>query len=81
MPAGDTKVSVRIGAAKLDLVVTVAAGERVSKDLVVCAGHINASASYAEGMSADDGQIYFYVMGGKKDIQSHRTDFGGAYGP
>ncbi|MEO8758463.1 MAG: VWA domain-containing protein [Devosia sp.] len=81
VPAGDTKVNVSIGAAKLDLVVTVTAGERVSKDIVVGAGHINASASYAEGMSADDGQIYFDVMSGKKDIQGNRTDFGGAYGP
>ena len=81
VPAGDTKVKVTIGAAVLEQTVTVAAGDRVSKDLVVGAGHVTANAYYAPDMRVEDGGLYIEILSAKKDIQGNRQSFGGSYGP
>lgn len=80
-PAGDTKVSVLIGAAKIDDVVNVAAGQNVTKDLIVGAAHLNLTASYADGMAVTDGQIYFDIVDAKKAIDGTRKEIIGGYGP
>jgi Ca-activated chloride channel family protein len=81
VPAGTTKISVSIGAAKLEDTVTVAAGERVTKDIVVGVGHAAVNSFYAEGMKVEDGNIFTEIFGAKKDIQGNRESFGYAYGP
>ncbi len=80
VPAGDTKITVTIGAAKLEDTVTVAAGERVIKDIVVGVGHATVNSFYVEGMKADDGNVFTEIFGAKKDIQGNRASFGNNYG-
>ena len=81
VPAGDTKVKVTIGAAAVEEVVTVAAGDRVSKDIIVGAGHLALTASYADGVAVEDGGIYYDVFDAKKNIQGERKEITGGYGP
>lgn len=81
VPAGTTKVTVSIGAAKLETDVTVAAGERALKDIVVGVGHATVNSTYTEGMVVEDGSIFTEILGAKKDIQGNRESFGYAYGP
>jgi Ca-activated chloride channel family protein len=81
VPAGATKIEVSIGAAKLQDSVTVAAGERVTKDIIVGVGHASVNSFYAEGMKVEDGNIFTEIFGAKKDIQGDRQSFGYAYGP
>ena len=81
VPAGDTKVTVTIGSAVITDVVSVAAGDRVEKDLVVGAGHINITGSFAEGQPIGDSVLFVEVFDAKKDIQGNRKSVANGYGP
>jgi Ca-activated chloride channel family protein len=81
VPAGTTKVTVTIGAAKLVTDVSVAAGERVVKDIVVGIGRATVNSFYVEGMMVEDGNIFIEIFGAKKDIQGNRESFSYTYGP
>lgn len=81
VPAGDTKVTVTIGSAVINDVVSVAAGDRVEKDLVVGAGHINITGSFAEGQPIGDSVLFVEVFDAKKDIQGNRKSVANGYGP
>ena len=81
VPAGTTKISVSIGAATLEDSVEVAAGERVTKDIIVGVGHATVNAFYTEGMLVEDGNTFTEILGAKKDIQGDRKSFGYTYGP
>jgi Ca-activated chloride channel family protein len=81
VPAGTTKITVSIGAAKLEDSVTVAAGERVTKDIIVGVGRATVNSYYVEGMKADDGNVFTEILGAEKSIQGDRQSFGYAYGP
>jgi Ca-activated chloride channel family protein len=80
VPAGTTRIEVSIGSAKLIDEVTVAAGERVVKDIVVGVGRATVNSVYVEGMAVEDGNIFTEIFGAKKDIQGNREGFGYAYG-
>jgi len=81
VPAGKIKITVSIGSAKLDDEISVKAGENVTKDLVIGAGHLSISASYAEGQPVADGQIFFDVFDAKKAIDNSRQEISSGYGP
>jgi len=81
VPAGVTKIEVSIGAAKLEDSVTVAAGERVTKDIIVGVGHATVNSFYTEGLLVEDGNTFTEILGAKKDIQGDRKSFGYTYGP
>lgn len=81
VPAGDTKVTVTIGSAVVNDVVSVAAGDRVDKDIVVGAGHINITASFAEGQPVGDNVLFVEVFEAKKDLQGNRRSVTNGYGP
>lgn len=81
VPAGTTKIEVSIGAAKLTDSVTVAAGERVSKDIIVGIGRANVNSYYVDGMKVEDGNSFTEVLDAKADIQGNRTSYGYSYGP
>jgi Ca-activated chloride channel family protein len=81
VPAGDTKVTVTIGSAVINDVVSVAAGDRAEKDLVVGAGHINITGSFAEGQPIGDSVLFVEVFDAKKDIQGNRKSVANGYGP
>ena len=81
LPAGETKITVTIGAAKLETTLTVAAGERVSKDIVVGAGHVVVNAYYAEGLRVEESGLFADIYAAKKDIQGNRAEIANTYGP
>jgi Ca-activated chloride channel family protein len=80
VPAGTTKIEISIGAAKLEDSITVAAGERVTKDIIVGIGHAVVNAFYVDGMAVDDGNLFIEIFGAKKNIQGERAGFGYNYG-
>ncbi len=81
VPAGDTQLAVTIGSATVNDTATVAAGDRITRDVVVGAGHVNVTATYAEGVDVTDGSLYVDVFAAKKDIQGNRKEIGNGYGP
>jgi Ca-activated chloride channel family protein len=81
VPAGDMKVTVTIGAAKLTNTINVPAGQNVTQDLVVGAGHANISAEFAEGQPVTTSTLYVEVFEAKKDIQGNRKSVTDGYGP
>ena len=81
VPAGTTRAEISIGAAKLTEEVTVEAGQRVVKDIVVGVGRATVNSVYVEGMAVEDGNLFTEIFGASKDIQGNREGFGYAYGP
>lgn len=81
VPAGDVQVTVAIGAATLTDTINVPAGQNVTKDLIVGAGHANISAEFAEGQPVGDSTFYAQVFEAKKDIQGNRKSVTDGYGP
>jgi Ca-activated chloride channel family protein len=81
VPAGDTKVVVSVGEGSTSETVSVPAGEKVERDIVVGVGHAVFNAFYVEGMRVEEGGLTINVVGAKKDIQGNREDIGTSYGP
>jgi Ca-activated chloride channel family protein len=81
VPAGNMTVTVTIGAATLNETINVPAGQNVSKDLVVGAGHANITGEFAEGQPVSDGTLFVEVFEAKKDIQGNRKSIANGYGP
>ncbi|RWO38098.1 MAG: VWA domain-containing protein [Mesorhizobium sp.] len=79
-PAGDQKVTVRIGQGEVTETIPLTAGKVVDKDIVV--GHVVANAYYiAGGDKADGSGIGFKVFKAKKKIDGTRQEVAYAYGP
>ncbi|SIT56488.1 von Willebrand factor type A [Mesorhizobium prunaredense] len=82
LPAGDQKVTVRIGQAEVTETIPLAAGKVVDKDIVVGVGHVVANAYYiAGGDKADGSGIGFKVFKAKKKVDGTRQEVAYAYGP
>ena len=81
VPAGTTRIEISIGSAKLEDSVTVAAGERVDKDIVVGVGRAAVNSFYVEGMKVEDNGVFTEIFGAKKDISGNRESVAYAYGP
>ncbi|RWK39520.1 VWA domain-containing protein [Mesorhizobium sp.] len=82
LPAGDQKVTVRIGQGEVTETIPLAAGKVVDKDIVVGVGHVVANAYYtAGGDKADGSGIGFKVFKARKKIDGTRQEVAYAYGP
>jgi Ca-activated chloride channel family protein len=81
LPAGAQSVRVKIGEGELVEPFELAAGEVVELDLVVGVGRAAVSATYAEGMVVEDGDLFIEIFGAKKDIQGNRKSVAYGYGP
>lgn len=82
LPAGDQKVTVRIGQGEVTETIPLAAGKVVDKDIVVGIGHVVANAYYtAGGDKADGSGIGFKVFKARKKIDGTRQEVAYAYGP
>jgi Ca-activated chloride channel family protein len=79
--AGPTRVTVTIGAAKVEETLDVVAGERLTRDIVVGVGRATVNAYYIEGMKADSNNVFTEIFSVRKDIQGNRKSFGYTYGP
>ncbi|MBN9304861.1 MAG: hypothetical protein BGO82_10875 [Devosia sp. 67-54] len=81
VPAGDVKVKVTMGAATLTDTIAVKAGENVTRDLVLGAGHADITAVFAEGQPVNDSVLFVEIFEAKKDIQGRRNSVANGYGP
>ncbi|HSM42050.1 MAG TPA: VWA domain-containing protein [Afifellaceae bacterium] len=80
VPAGSRKVRARLGKATVEETVEVAAGDRLTKEIIVATGRLVAYALYAEGGPEIGRDVRFDVLGAAKDIAGKRKDFGTNYG-
>ncbi|QIA22432.1 VWA domain-containing protein [Mesorhizobium sp. AA22] len=82
LPAGDQKVTVRIGQGEITETIPLTAGRIVDKDIIVGVGHVVANAYYiAGGDKADGSGIGFKVFKARKKIDGMRQEVAHAYGP
>ncbi|RWN51303.1 VWA domain-containing protein [Mesorhizobium sp.] len=82
LPAGDQKVTVRIGQGEVTETIPLTAGKVVDKDIVVGVGRVVANAYYiAGGDKADGSGIGFKVFKAQKKIDGTRQEVAYAYGP
>lgn len=81
VPAGETSVTVTLGAGTATEAVAVRANETVSRDIIVGVGVAAVNAYYIEGMKVEDGNLFMEVLEAKKDIQGNRKQMTYAYGP
>ncbi|RWE89329.1 VWA domain-containing protein [Mesorhizobium sp.] len=82
LPAGDQKVTVRIGQGEVTEAIPLTAGRIVDKDIIVGVGHVVANAYYiAGGDKADGSGIGFKVFKARKKIDGMRQEVAHAYGP
>ncbi len=81
VPAGDVKLTVTIGAATFTDTINVKAGENVTRDIVLGAGHADISAVFAEGQPVNDSVLYVQILEARKDIQGNRKSVADGYGP
>ncbi|TIQ22515.1 MAG: VWA domain-containing protein [Mesorhizobium sp.] len=82
LPAGDQKVTVRIGQGEVTEIIPLTGGKLVEKDIVVGVGHVVANAYYiAGGDKANGSGIGFKVFKAKKKVDGTRQEVAYAYGP
>ena len=82
LPAGDQKVTVKIGEGEVTETIPLAAGQTIEKDIIVGVGHVVANAYYtAGGDKVDASGIGFKVVKAKKKIDGSREEVTYAYGP
>ena len=81
LPAGDQKVTVKIGEGAVTETIPLAAGQTVEKDIIVGVGHVVANAFYvAGGDRVDAGGLTFHIVKAKKKIDGSREDVLTTYG-
>lgn len=80
--AGEVKLTGSLDNNKVEETISVKAGDKIERDLVIGTGLILAKAVYSQGGEAvNNADIRFDVVSPKKDIEGNRETFGGAYGP
>ncbi|GAB4352132.1 MAG: VWA domain-containing protein [Oricola sp.] len=82
VPAGPVVLTARLGEGNAEEAFTLAAGEIVSKDVVMGVGILAINAVYAEGGPAvESNDMRVDVLSAKKSLDGKRKQFDGAYGP
>jgi Ca-activated chloride channel family protein len=81
LPAGESTVRMRIGAAEVTETLTVVAGETVEKDLVAGAGVAAVDAYYVEGVIMDSTQHAVEILKAKQALDGSRESLTTSYGP
>ncbi|ODT68226.1 MAG: hypothetical protein ABS75_21440 [Pelagibacterium sp. SCN 63-23] len=81
VPAGEIRVTARVGQGEVAETFALAAGEVVEKDLVAGVGLAVINGSYIEGMAIEDGGLAVNVFKADKAIDGSREEVGYGYGP
>ena len=79
LPAGDYVIRISFGAGKYEEPVTVVAGERQQKTVILGAGVGAVTALYAEGMAVESGDALVEVFPAKKNLDGSRETLTYAY--
>ncbi|MBN9245746.1 MAG: VWA domain-containing protein [Mesorhizobium sp.] len=81
VPAGETKITVKLGAGEASETLQLAAGQVVDKDIVVGVGKVTANASYtAGGEKVDSGDLSWKVFKAAKKIDGTRDQVSYGFG-
>lgn len=82
LPAGDTKVTVTVGAAEASETIALAAGADIKKDIIAGVGVVNINAFYtAGGEKVDSPSLFWEVLKAAKKIDGSREGVATEYGP
>jgi Ca-activated chloride channel homolog len=82
VPVGDTKVTVKLGAAEVSETLPLTAGQIVDKDIIVGVGKAVANAFYTQGGErVDSGDLSWKVFKAAKKLDGTREQVTYAYGP
>lgn len=81
VPAGEIRVTAKVGEGEVSETFTIAAGETIEKDLVAGVGLAVIDASYVEGMGIDEGGLGVTVFKAEKALDGSREEVGYGYGP
>ncbi|CAG0952150.1 MAG: VWA domain-containing protein [Rhizobiaceae bacterium] len=81
VPAGEQKITVRIGEGEVTETVTVKAGETIEKEIVVGIGRAVVNAFYTDSMKVEDGGLAVNIVKAAKKIDGSRDDIAYGYGP
>ena len=82
LPAGEQKLTVKIGEGEVSETLTLAAGQTIEKDVVVGVAHVVVNALYAEGgEKVEASGLDIKVFKAKKKIDGSREQMTYAYGP
>ena len=81
VPAGEQKITVRIGEGEVSETVTVKAGETVEREIVVGIGRAVINAFYNDTLKVEDGGLAVNIVKAAKKIDGSRDDVAYGYGP
>lgn len=81
VPAGEQKITVRIGEGEVTETVTLKAGETIEKEIVVGIGRAVINAFYTDAMKVEDGGLAVNIVKAAKKIDGSREDVAYGYGP
>lgn len=81
VPAGEQKITVRIGEGEVTETVTLKAGETIEKEIVVGIGRAVINAFYTDAMKVEDGGLAVNIVKAAKKIDGSRDDVAYGYGP
>ncbi|MGB3503559.1 MAG: VWA domain-containing protein [Mesorhizobium sp.] len=82
VPAGETKVTVKLGAGEIEETIQLAAGQTVDKDIIVGVGKLVANAAYsAGGETVVSGDLSWKVFKAKKKLDGSREQVSYGFGP
>jgi len=82
LPAGEQKLTVRIGEGEVSETVQLAAGQTIEKDVIVGVGHVTLNALYVEGGDKVDASgLSVKIVKARQKIDGTRDDVAYAYGP
>ena len=82
LPAGEQKVTVRIGSGEVSETIALAAGATVEKDVVVGVGRVVVNARYAAGGDKVEASgVSFNVVAAAKQADGSRRHVASAFGP
>jgi Ca-activated chloride channel family protein len=82
LPAGEQKLTVKLGTAEVGETLQLAAGQTVEKDVVIGVGRVTANALYAPGGDkADSSSLFVQIFKAKLSIDGSREQVGYTYGP
>jgi Ca-activated chloride channel family protein len=82
VPAGETKITIKLGAGETSETLQVAAGQTIDKDFIVGVGKAQADAFYTEGgEKVESGDLSWRIFKAAKKLDGSREQVTYGYGP
>jgi len=82
LPAGEQKLTVKLGTGEVSETIQLAAGQTVEKDVVIGVGHVTVKALYAPGGDeVDSSGLFVEIFKAKLNVDGTREQVSYTYGP